>query len=306
MLSIISMKRSRCSSAFTLVELLVVISIISLLSSVVLASIDTAKAKGRDGKRTVDLVQFRNALELYGSNHNGQYPPVSISTSGVNTAFTSKGLITFPVGQMPACPSTGTNWTSSDNGNQDAKKFVDSLNPYLSSLPIDPINDSTHCFIYSSSLPADTGVIYSSKLETSNLLTGVVTGSNITTYPYTANVPLLANVIGVTGSTGTPGGGSNPAVTAFVISANQTIYMLYGSAIVSYTDANGIPRSISVAAGQSLQPFNGLGGAADSGALAVIPASTLTQLQNNFNTGGGWQTATTYTYGGTSVLITPN
>jgi len=50
---------------FTLIELLVVVSIISLLASVVLASLNTARAKARDARRLQDLKQIQLALELY-------------------------------------------------------------------------------------------------------------------------------------------------------------------------------------------------------------------------------------------------
>ena len=65
---------------FTLIELLVVIAIIALLSSVVLASLNTARSKARDAKRLADLRQVQNALELY-RNDNGQYPIASCISS---------------------------------------------------------------------------------------------------------------------------------------------------------------------------------------------------------------------------------
>jgi len=58
---------------FTLVEILVVISIISLLSSVVFASVNSARAKARDAKRASDLRQIATALEFY-YDTNGSYP----------------------------------------------------------------------------------------------------------------------------------------------------------------------------------------------------------------------------------------
>jgi prepilin-type N-terminal cleavage/methylation domain-containing protein len=58
---------------FTLIELMVVVAIISLLSGVVLASLDIARSKARDGVRYSDMKQIKNAIELYYSN-NGVYP----------------------------------------------------------------------------------------------------------------------------------------------------------------------------------------------------------------------------------------
>lgn len=66
---------------FTLIELLVVIAIIGLLSSVVLASLSSARTKARDARRLSDLNQMRVALELY-RDKNGQYPSSSLSGSG--------------------------------------------------------------------------------------------------------------------------------------------------------------------------------------------------------------------------------
>ena len=50
---------------FTLIELLVVIAIIGILASVVLASLNSARKKGRDARRVADIKQVQLALELY-------------------------------------------------------------------------------------------------------------------------------------------------------------------------------------------------------------------------------------------------
>ena len=52
------------SKGFTLIELLVVIAIIGILSSVVLASLNSARKKGRDTRRVADIQQLQLALEL--------------------------------------------------------------------------------------------------------------------------------------------------------------------------------------------------------------------------------------------------
>jgi len=66
----INMKSQR---GFTLIELLVVIAIIGILSSVVLASLNTARTKARDARRVSDIKQLQIALELY-YDSNGTYP----------------------------------------------------------------------------------------------------------------------------------------------------------------------------------------------------------------------------------------
>ena len=60
---------------FTLVELLVVIAIISILSTTVLASLESARAAARDASRINKIEQLTLALELYYSD-NGYYPQI--------------------------------------------------------------------------------------------------------------------------------------------------------------------------------------------------------------------------------------
>ena len=58
---------------FTLIELLVVIAIIGMLSSIVLASLNSARMKARDAKRIADFRQIQTALELF-YDQAGRYP----------------------------------------------------------------------------------------------------------------------------------------------------------------------------------------------------------------------------------------
>lgn len=75
------------SRGFTLIELLVVIAIIGLLSSVVMSSLNSARAKARDARRLAEIRQVAIALELY-RNTNGDYPSWTGGSTRENSCFT--------------------------------------------------------------------------------------------------------------------------------------------------------------------------------------------------------------------------
>ncbi len=81
---------------FTLIELLVVIAIIGILSSVVLASLNSARLKSRDARRISDVAQMKIALELYADANDTSYP------TSLNDLVTQGYL---PA--VPTDPSTG-------------------------------------------------------------------------------------------------------------------------------------------------------------------------------------------------------
>lgn len=85
------------SRGFTLIELLVVIAIIGVLSSVVLASLNTARQKSRDAKRQADIKQLQIALELY-FDANSSYPnqATAAAVSGISAALTPTYIASIP------------------------------------------------------------------------------------------------------------------------------------------------------------------------------------------------------------------
>jgi len=89
---------------FTLLELLVVITIIGLLSSVGLASYTRAQARARDAKRQSDLSSLRNSLEIYYSENNsyvdtgGSWQSPETALAGLVPDYT-KVLPTDPGGE---------------------------------------------------------------------------------------------------------------------------------------------------------------------------------------------------------------
>jgi prepilin-type N-terminal cleavage/methylation domain-containing protein len=103
-----TLKKSK-EKGFTLIELLVVVAIISILSSIVMVSLNTARAKGRDAKRLAEIHSLQNALELY-YNDNGHYPDicgagssfVSIPGSGWSTLLPSSYIGSMPIDPLNA------------------------------------------------------------------------------------------------------------------------------------------------------------------------------------------------------------
>jgi len=75
---------SNRNRGFTLIELLVVIAIIGILSSVVLASLNSARQKSRDARRISDVKQLQLALEMYYDSNNG-YPTTAQGVAVLST-----------------------------------------------------------------------------------------------------------------------------------------------------------------------------------------------------------------------------
>lgn len=67
---------------FTLIEMLVVIAIIGLLSSVVVIGLSGARQKARDAKRVADIRQIQNGLEVAYTAVDGYPAPISGNPPG--------------------------------------------------------------------------------------------------------------------------------------------------------------------------------------------------------------------------------
>lgn len=101
---------------FSLLEVMVSISIIVMLASVLLASWSSAREKAQDSRRITELQQLKFALELYHNDH-GHYPR----------------------------ESEGANGKIGEGAGVDTM-----LAPYLSAIPVDPAgpNNPTYYYYY--------------------------------------------------------------------------------------------------------------------------------------------------------------
>lgn len=128
---------------FTIIELLVVISIIGLLSSIATFALGNARKQARDNRRIQDLKQIQTALELYYKD-NQKYPRPN-SLDGYTT--------NIGTGAGHCLNRDGTKW-----GNQD--DYIEDLEAgkYISNLPLDPRFDvngtdpgaggDSKCYVY--------------------------------------------------------------------------------------------------------------------------------------------------------------
>ena len=71
------MKKPNRSTGFTLIELLVVIAIISLLVSILLPSLQQAKALAQRAQCSANLRSFATATSLYVSESKGYFAPAT-------------------------------------------------------------------------------------------------------------------------------------------------------------------------------------------------------------------------------------
>lgn len=88
---------------FTLVELLIVITIIGILSSIGLSTFTSAQTKSRDVKRKTHLKQLSDAFEAYYNDH-GEYPDEADIVWGAG--FTDINGTVYMV-QLPQDPTLG-------------------------------------------------------------------------------------------------------------------------------------------------------------------------------------------------------
>ena len=103
----------KTKSAFTLIELLIVISIIGLLAALTLASYSGAQAKARDGIRKSDLAQIKRALELVKADcyGNAWYPNLTdgqIQTGSTLTVYLAQTTGNEYMNPVPKDPTNST------------------------------------------------------------------------------------------------------------------------------------------------------------------------------------------------------
>jgi len=137
------------NKGFTLIELLVVIAIIGILSSVVLASLNTARAKGADAAVKSNLNNIRAQAELV-YDQNTSYAAVCADENVL------KGI-------AAAATATGATWTGVSN-NAAGMTCTNADDTWLAAAPLKSANagywcvDNTGTSIALATAPAATAI----------------------------------------------------------------------------------------------------------------------------------------------------
>lgn len=124
------MTKQKQNYGFTLIEILVVLSIIGILAGLIMTGFGAARKAARDTQRKSNLAQYKSALESYSANNNGIYP---INTyNGNSQAVTGIFNATGPI-----------------------------INEYLPSIINDPTNTVTYTYQYRTDATGSVYVLWS-------------------------------------------------------------------------------------------------------------------------------------------------
>lgn len=110
-----SSKNHKFSKAFTIPELLVVITVIAILVLLAITQMQPSRAKGRDSKRVSEINTLRVALQLYYMGHDNKYPKSTPNEKWCSIEGEINGRL--------ECQTS----------------FYQKISPYLSEIPGDPL-----------------------------------------------------------------------------------------------------------------------------------------------------------------------
>jgi general secretion pathway protein G len=115
------------NKGFTLVELIIVVTILGIMAAIVIPTFQGNVATARESASKSNLMTIRTQIELYKLQHNG-YPPGYVNGAGAPIATVQLQLIGTTTDKGQASPSTVP-----------STPFL--YGPYLKTIPKNPYNN---------------------------------------------------------------------------------------------------------------------------------------------------------------------
>lgn len=135
---------------FTLIELLVVIAIIGILSSIVLASLNTARQKSRDARRVADIKQIQLAMQLY-YDASSTYPSAlsELATTYIATVPSDPvGQVAYPYERLNSGASYHLGANLEDSSSQALRSDLDTDGTVVDGPDADGCSDEANRYCY--------------------------------------------------------------------------------------------------------------------------------------------------------------
>lgn len=131
-------------NAFTLVELMIVVSILGILAAIVIPQLQGNTVQAKESSAKFSLSTMRSQIQLYKMQHDN--PPAYVN----GTAFTTES---FFINQM-----TGISNAKGGNNSATVPTSTFPLGPYLNEIPPNPINGLSSVKIFTTDVAFSTQV----------------------------------------------------------------------------------------------------------------------------------------------------
>lgn len=138
--------RAKLRTAFTLIEILIVVIILGILAAIVVPQFSTATSDARAGNLKAQLSSIQNQIELFAAQRNGAYPDLSADWDDLTTNNYLKEIPKNPAWPTQATQSSVVEVTTAGVRGSSSAAWVFNV-------------EATELTIYASYFNEDTGLV---------------------------------------------------------------------------------------------------------------------------------------------------